>query len=165
MKFFKAVLLWLFCSVAAAQAFAQTETFDMMTFTPPKGWERKEFKDRIGFSKPDRSCLVMIYESRESTGSGLSDFKSEWQERVAKQFNTTAEPKTPDVVPSKEGDAEVLMSGANFDSSGTKVSSLLVVYRTRERAMSVLGLNPNRCGAEFEDFMLKLEFSRTRKPR
>lgn len=162
MKFFKAVLFGLFLSVAA-HAIAQTETFDMMTFKPPAGWERNQFEDKIVLRKADGSCAILIFRSRESSGSGETDFKNEWKERVAKQYNTTAEPKTPDVVPAEEGAGEVLISGATFESNGAKASALLFVYRTSKRAMSVLALNPNRCQAEFEDFTLTLEFSKNRE--
>jgi hypothetical protein len=164
MRFFKVLVFGLLLS-AGAQAFAQAETFDMITFTPPKGWERNEFKDRVTLLKPDRSCMVAVYESRESTGSGETDFKSEWQERVAKQFNTAAVPSRQDALPAEGGDGEARMGGANIESGGAKVSVLLTVYRGGGRAMSVLGLNPNRCEDEFTDFMTKLEFSKTRKAR
>ena len=164
MRFLKAISFGLILS-AMTQAFAQTETFDMMTYTPPKGWERKEFEDRVALLKTDQSCAIMIYGSRESSGSAKTDFEDEWKERVAKQFNTTAEPTMQSPLAAEGGEGELLMGGAKVESIGAKISALLVVYRGYGRAMSVLNLLSGDCGEDIKGFLLKLEFSKTRRPR
>ena len=148
----------------AIQSFAQsgTETFDTITFTPPKGWEKNKFEDKIVLLKGDRSCAIVISKSRESSGSGETDFKNEWKEKVAKQYNTTAEPKMQNGLAAEGGTGEVLMGAANIESNGAKTSAMLLVYRGYGRVTSVLGLNLPRCEEEMMDFMLKLEVGKPR---
>lgn len=166
MKILKLLLIGLVL-LTAIQSFAQaqTETFDMMTFTLPKGWERNKFEDKIVLLKPDRSCAIVLFKSRESSGSGETDFKNEWKDRVAKQYNTTAEPKMQNPLGAEGGAGEVLMGAANIESNGAKSPVILTVYRGYGRAISVLGLNPIKCEEEIVDFMLKLEFGKAHRLR
>ena len=163
-KFFKVILWALFLS-AATQTFAQAETFDMMTFIPPKGWERQEGDGFIAFSKPDKSCVFVIYRSRESSGSGETDFKNEWQQRVGKGLNTAVEPKTQEPLKAESGDGEMRMGGANVEYKGTKVSALLTVFRGYGRVMSVLSLYGRGCEDDLKEFLPRLELSQPRPPR
>jgi len=150
--------------LAAIQGFAQsgTETFDTITFTPPKGWEKNKFENKIVLLNGDRSCAIAIFKSRESSGSGEIDFKSEWQEKVAKQYNTTVQPKMQNGLAAEGGTGEVLMGGANIESNGAKASVMLLVYRGFGRATSVLGLNPSKCEEEMVSFMSKVEVGKPR---
>ena len=161
MKFLKVILFGLFLS-AATQAFGQTETFDMMTFTTPKGWERNKFEDKIVLLNPNRSCGILIFKSHESSGPGATDFKNQWRERVAQPYNTTAEPKMQTPLAAENSAGEVLMGAASIEVNGGKSPVMLTLYRGFGRATSVLALNPTRCEEEFVDFMVKLEFGKPR---
>ncbi|MCY7291873.1 MAG: hypothetical protein LH615_06790, partial [Ferruginibacter sp.] len=66
----KLMLLAVLC-ICIENTFAQNETFDLTTFTPPKGWDKKEGKDAIQLSKHDEKsdsyCLITLYKSTPGT--------------------------------------------------------------------------------------------------
>src|SRR6185436_10615608 len=81
----------------AVTAFAQKETFDMVTYTPPKGWEKKVTENIITHSiinKTNKSwCQVAIIRSTNSKGSIEKDFESEWEEFIVKNYKPTGTPQ------------------------------------------------------------------------
>ena len=93
----KKIIFACFFFAFAAIAFAQKETFDMVTYTPPKGWKKKVTENIITHSiinKTNNSwCQVAIIRSTNSKGSIEKDFKSEWQEFIGKNYKPT-EPQT-----------------------------------------------------------------------
>src|SRR4051794_33771365 len=84
----------------AAVAFAQTEKFDIATFTPPAGWQRIDSNGMVAFldSKTNNGltsfCQIFLYPSHPSSGNAENDFRLEWDNRIANPTKTTALPKT-----------------------------------------------------------------------
>jgi len=54
----KIILLFVLCTFIE-KTFAQKETFDLATFTPPKGWDKKEGKDAISFQNTMKKVTVI----------------------------------------------------------------------------------------------------------
>ena len=84
--------------ILATTSFAQKQTFDLFTYTPPKGW-KKEIKSALTsytyVDKKDKSwCQMGIYKSTVSKGNIDADFDSEWETLVQKQFNIIDTPNT-----------------------------------------------------------------------
>lgn len=63
-------------------AFAQTETFDIATFTPPPGWQREAVDFAASYlttnTKTGGWCRISVYKSINSSGDPIADFNSEW---------------------------------------------------------------------------------------
>ena len=74
----------------------QTQKFDVMTFTPPKGWTQQQNSNAKVFSTVDKStskiCLMMIYPSIDSNGNANDDFKYVWKKLVQNAFNAGGNP-------------------------------------------------------------------------
>ncbi len=66
------------------QVIAQTEKFDIATFTPPKEWKKSAAKNVMNFTNVDMAtgkfCVIAMYASNVSTGDAEKDFKREWKE-------------------------------------------------------------------------------------
>ncbi len=97
----------------AASVFAQKETFDMVTYTSPAGWEKKVTENIITYStinKTNKSwCQVGLIRSTNSKGSIEQDFESEWQEFIVKNYKPTGTPQLSEV---QEADGWKVRSGA-----------------------------------------------------
>jgi hypothetical protein len=67
---------------------AQKETFDIVTYTAPRGWQTEHKNNVISFTNTNNKnwCQIGIYRSTASKGSIESDFDSEWNELVVKQY-------------------------------------------------------------------------------
>jgi hypothetical protein len=81
--------------------FAQKETFDIITYTPPAGWKKDVTENIINYiitNKMNNSwCQIGIIKSTISKGNIEKDFESEWQDLVVKNFKPTDAPKLNEV--------------------------------------------------------------------
>ncbi|MEQ1586040.1 MAG: hypothetical protein ABL895_09195 [Cyclobacteriaceae bacterium] len=90
------VIFLLFPTLLFAQ---QSETFDIATFSPPAGWKRESVDFAASYvitnNKTGGWCRVAIYKSIGSSGDPQVDFKSEWNNLVAKDHEGIITP-TPE---------------------------------------------------------------------
>src|SRR5438270_12390766 len=99
----KKFLVQIICLIMIAEAYAQKETFDIATFTPPKGWQRIDSNGVIGFydskliGTGTAFCQLFIYPSNMSTGNSMDDFNSEWNKHVVSVSSFTGKPSTQKV--------------------------------------------------------------------
>jgi hypothetical protein len=88
------ILLTLICTAA----FAQKESFDITTYTPPKGWKKEAKEDVITYTmantKSGNWCQLNILRSTAGKGSIDLDFDNEWQTLVVKSYKPTEAPET-----------------------------------------------------------------------
>ena len=80
------------------QVWAQTETFDIITYTPPKDFKKESKQGVVNYMNVNSTtggfCLIAIYASSVSTGDAEKDFKNEWKELVVTPYKAEADPKT-----------------------------------------------------------------------
>ncbi len=86
--------------LVAIHSFAQTQTFDIVTYTPPIGWS-KEIKDYAASyyktnNKTKGWCRITIYKSIKSSGDPATDYSSEWNSLMVKDNYGTATPPKPE---------------------------------------------------------------------
>ena len=106
---------------------AQTETFDAITFTPPKGWV-KSAKDGVVIytnQADPRFAILTVYAASPGSGSPQTDFASEWNELIVKPFNAQPNPHTETKT---EGGWTAVAGGAQVDSDGVKAAVIMTVY-------------------------------------
>src|SRR5687767_4097321 len=86
----QAILITALCSVITQQAFSQTETFDIVKYTPPKDWKKQTKPGLVIFTDVNESkgvyCMLAIYASTPSTGKPQQDFTNEWNDRAINMF-------------------------------------------------------------------------------
>ena len=91
------------CFIISAKAFSQTETFDIVTYTPPKdpigiGWKKDAKQGVVNYSNANTTtgtfCIIAMYASSASTGNAQKDFNKDWKELVVTPFKAKANPKT-----------------------------------------------------------------------
>ncbi|HMG93415.1 MAG TPA: lipocalin family protein [Chryseolinea sp.] len=90
MKRFAVAILLL---VSAGCLVAQTETFDLVTYTPPEDWAKEVAANSISYTavnkKSNTWCQIRILKSTISKGGIEVDFESEWQELIVKNYKPT----------------------------------------------------------------------------
>ncbi|MFI5156599.1 MAG: hypothetical protein ACHQEM_10450 [Chitinophagales bacterium] len=78
---------------------AQTETFDLASFVPPKGWQRIEKNGILAFSNSRTNgrltsfCQIFLFPSKESPNDPMRNFEAEWQLHVAGPTGVTTKPQ------------------------------------------------------------------------
>ncbi len=78
------------------QVYAQSESYDIYTFTTQPGWQRANYADNIQFTlqKGNAWCVAGLYTSTGTTGTAYSDFQSDWNDLVGKNYMLSSEVST-----------------------------------------------------------------------
>lgn len=86
------------CFLISVQTFSQTETFDIITYNPPKDWKKDIKQGVINYTNVNSTtgafCVIALYASSASSGDAQKDFNKEWKELVITPFKAEANPKT-----------------------------------------------------------------------
>jgi len=123
--------------------FSQTETLDIVTYTPPKGWAKTPKEGAVLYTDMNKAtntfCLLTVYASTPSAGSAQKDFANEWNELVVKPFKAEANPKTetqtnPEGWQATAGGAQIELEG------GIKAAAVLTVFSGFGKTTSILAI-------------------------
>ncbi|HSU29535.1 MAG TPA: hypothetical protein VLJ68_14205, partial [Chitinophagaceae bacterium] len=94
----KKIIIFLSLAMVMQQVIAQTETFSIATYTPPKNWTKGGNTDVVTYTDFNTTtgafCILAMYASSASLGDAEKDFKSEWMNKVSTPHGAEADPKT-----------------------------------------------------------------------
>ena len=114
-------------------ALAQTETFDIATYTIPVGWTKSAKEGMVNYITTDETkgifCIISIYASHPSKGTVSEEFDRNWINLAATPLNIKETPQTEKVT-DDEG-REVILGAANFvngNLSGAAMLSTIVGF-------------------------------------
>ena len=121
---------------------AQTETFDIVRYTPPQGWTKEVKANLVQYTITDKAkrtySIIGIYASKLSSGDAAEDFRNEWNELVVKVRGEVAAPTIMKLV---SGDGRAGTGGTSlFKNQGVDNSVVLLSYTVFGRVVSVVVL-------------------------
>jgi len=129
------LVLWLFTCLPGL---AQRETFDILSFVPPAGWERSQNRDAISFLKynSDRSgyCLIAVYDHREATNDVSKEFETEWKSLIEDSKHIPLPPK-PTI---EQGKDWSVITGSNTSSTRPPYIANLISMVGQGKIVSVV---------------------------
>jgi hypothetical protein len=151
-------------------AFAQTEVFDLVSFSPPKGWTATKASDQVQFSKEDKPsggfAIITVYRSVDAGTDPRANFNTAWEALVKDTLKTDARPENADRE-AKEG--WVVEGGmAPINSSEFKGAALLFTATGGSKMVNILILtNTELFQKDIEGFIdsLKLKSLNTPAPK
>jgi hypothetical protein len=140
---FALLIAQIFCLFFPQTIFCQTETLDIVRYTPPKGWAKTPKEGAVVYTDINKStnafCLLTVYGGTASAGSPQKDFANEWNEFVVKPFKAEASPKT-ETQTTPEG-WQVTVGGAQIElEGGVKAAVILTVFSGFGKTASVLAI-------------------------
>jgi hypothetical protein len=122
--------------------YAQTENFDIATFTVPQGWQRTDSTGIVSFhdARTDNGltsfCQINLHVSRKSSGNATKDFTTSWNELIVKPTNIKTKPKTQT---EKTDDGWTVVSGSvNITTQGITFTCMLITTTGFNKTMSIL---------------------------
>jgi len=149
----KKTSFFLLFSIYMSIAFAQKANYDIITYTPPNGWEKEVLNNVIGYSKVDKLknswCRISIYKSIESKANIDQDFESEWQSLIASTYNISEAPLVNEVT--KADGWQIKSGGGNFMFNNSKSIALLTSISGFGKTTSIVFLSNS------EDYLPSLE--------
>jgi len=138
------------------------ETFDVVTYTPPAGWEKEDLQGQaLAFTRKDERsgtwARIALYKSVKGSGNLQSDFASEWNLLAAKPYNAGQPSGTEERVVHNGWRARAGLAQFTFDNAPAGVS--LSTISNGDRTLSVLVLlNSNIHQKDVDKFMASLRF-------
>ena len=157
MKHILTISLTLLTSFAYAQYPA---SFDIATFTAPKGWQKTSGKDVVSFSTTSKTdggyCVIAVYKSAASLGSLEKDYNNDWKELVADRFTVNG---TPETETQKRNDGwQVKAGGGAIKADDGDAVAILSVFSNGTTSMSILTLlNKEEYLADADNFISSLK--------
>jgi len=136
----KKLMLLCLLTVFAKNTFAQKQTFDLTTFTPPTGWDKKEGKDAVQISKHDEKsdshCLITLYKSTPCIADSKENFDKAWTSLVKETITVSA---APEMQPAATENGWEIQSGhAPYESEGTGGVAMLVTASGAEKMVNMI---------------------------
>lgn len=119
--------------------YCQTETFDIVTYTPPKGWTKTVKEGAVAYADLNKTastyCVVTVYKGMASSGDAGKDFAIQWKTRVSDLFKTDADPKTE----TQSGDGWTIKTAVTLiDVDGVRSLAMLTGFSGYGKSASIL---------------------------
>ena len=122
--------------------FAQKETYDLITYSPPKEWKKEVKENSLLYTTVNKKnnswCQVGILKSTTSKGSIDKDFDSEWQELVAKQYHPAGKPQLTEV--QEANGWKVLAGVGKFVFNKSDAIVMLTTASGNDRCVSIVSV-------------------------
>jgi len=160
----KKIISLLLLTAIMQQVIAQTETFDITTYTPPKDFKKESKQGVVNYTSVNSTtgsfCVIAMYASTASTGNAEKDFKREWNELVATPYNAEANPKT-ETETTADG-WKIVVGAAPIKMDSADVYIILSVASGFGKTFSVrTSLNDQSYIAQIDALFKTMEFDKT----
>ena len=170
MKIIMKKIIGLLIVIAIFQkANAQTETFDIATYTVPQNWKKESREGGVVYSTANDSTgkfgAVIIFESAKGTGDVTKDFKLQWDELAVKKHNADPNPATEQS--QVAGGWKALTGASLFKVQGIDAYIILTVFSGFGKRISIVStLNDQAYLNQLDDFLktVKLTNAMVSKP-
>ena len=135
-------LVILILTIASIPAFAQIrETFDIISFTSPKGWQKEVGQNAVQLGIEDANgnlCLVTMFKAIAASSDAKANFEASW-DNIVKGTVTIKGNREDQPTNSKFG--WTVNSGiAQYESDGKKGVAILVTATGDKRMVNILAL-------------------------
>jgi hypothetical protein len=157
----KILLPWIVCFLAST-SFAQKQTYDLVSYTPPAGYANEVKENHTSYTITNREkkawCQIFVVKSTTSKGGIEADFESEWQELAVKSYNPSGPPAASQV---EEAEGWQVKSGsAKFVFDNSEAMVLLTTFSGYGRCVSVVSVtNSDDYSADITNFLGSIELA------
>ena len=138
----KKIILFSALCTLVGNAFAQKQTFDITTFTPPNGWKKQAAESAVQFSKEDATkgtyCIITLYKAIPGKPGSKENFDLAWETLVKEMVTVSSAPEMQAVT--TENGWETQSGLAPFESDGNKGVALLVTASSFDKMVNLIVL-------------------------
>ncbi len=151
--------------IISANCFAQKETFDIVTYTPPKDFKRESKEGVVNYTNVNTLkgsfCVITMYASGASTGDANKDFKKEWKELLVTPYKAEANPTT-ETQTNADG-WKVVVGAAPVKLDGNDVYIMLTVVSGFGKTISIrTSVNDKSFLAQVDALFETMELDKTK---
>lgn len=138
---------------------ARAETFDIISYTPPKGWSMTPLKEGRAYTSIDRaagtSCRINIFSSVPTTGSARGDFDADWALLAGAFYPGIS---NPELGRSTQVGGWTLLGGGSQHTIEGKDTLVMQFTLSGARRLSLLAVSTRDCQAELGDLIGSISF-------
>lgn len=143
---------------------AQKQTFDVVSYTQPAGWQKTENEGGVQLSVTDKKtngyAIAIITKATASNVSANENFNNDWKRLVKSAVEIKGKPTMQ--APSIENGWEIISGGANYtDGAVNGMATLLSATSDRQTVSVVLMTNTKQYQDELLSFLSSLELTKT----
>jgi hypothetical protein len=158
----KALFSFLLLSLSAVNVLAQKETFDLLSYTPIKGWKKATSNDYVSFSVVDEAkgsfCSITIYRSGDGDADGKINFDNSWQKMAAEQMGA-GNPAM--ATPSSENGWQLQSGSSAFNKGGLSGTATLVTATSSAKMIHmVILINSEDYAKQVSDFIRSINLKK-----
>ena len=151
-------------SIISSNCFAQTETFDIINYTPPKDWTKGTKEGVVSYATINTTsgvfCLLAIYASSPSTGDPQKDFEKEWNYLVVAPYKAAVNPKTE--IAKSDGWQAITGIGV-IKIENNDAFAVLTVFSGYGKAVSILATSNDQSYAKnIDDLLASIKLDKTK---
>ncbi len=162
MKSIKHIMLLSFTLIANLIASAQQETYDVVSYTIPKGWQKQQVEGGVRLLITDNKtgyAIAIITQAITSTGSSKDDFNNQWKSLLVSTVTSITEPVME--TPVQDNGWEIHSGQGNYVDRGIKgLASLLTATGNNQTAAVVLMTNTQQYQNDLLAFMNSLSLKK-----
>lgn len=156
------LLLYIICAMAGTMA-AQSETFDISTYTAPKGWKKAKTESSVQFSKEETAkgtyCIITLLKAVQGTASAKDNFDAAWESVVKEMVTVAGKPEMQ--TPVKEDGWEAQSGYSQFTSEDTKGIAMLVTTSGFGQMVNIIILtNSDAYESDISAFLGSMSFTK-----
>lgn len=143
--------------------FAQKETFDVVSYTIPKGWQKQQVEGGVQLFITDNKtggyAIAIVTKSMASTGSAEEDFTSQWKSLLVNTVNSITEPVKTE--PVQDNGWEIHSGNGNYVDGNVKgLATLITATGYDQTVAAVLMTNTQQYQNDLLTFINSLELKK-----
>jgi hypothetical protein len=162
----KKIFPFLLCVLCGISLYAQKQTFDVVSFSVPKGWQQKQNDGSVQLLASDKKSggyiMAIITNASASTATAIENFNSKWKAVIADQIQLDGEPTLQPSSNDKGWDIET--GSAGYTDNGSKGNVALLSATGGGQTVSVVIMcNSKLYEKDLSSFLNSLELAEVKQ--
>lgn len=150
--------------ITASTSYAQKETYDLISYTIPKGWQKQQVEGGVQLFTTDAKtggyAIAIVTKGIASTGSAEEDFNSQWKSLLVNTVNSITEPVK--IEPVNDKGWQIHSGNGNYVDRGIKgLATLITATGYNQTVATVLMTNTQQYQNDLLTFINSLELVKT----
>ena len=163
MRYTKIIFLFSTIVIMNINLHAQKQSFDVVSYSLPKGWQKQQNEAGVQLSVSDKKtggyAIAIITKATASDGTANENFTKDWNRLVKSTVQVNAEPTMQD--PSTDNGWDIVSGNANYaDGSNKGLATLLTATGGGQTVSVVLLTNTQKYQDELLAFLNSLELAK-----
>ncbi|AHF17281.1 hypothetical protein [Niabella soli] len=159
----KKISFLLFAICITGSIFGQKQTYDVVSYTLPGGWQKEAKENGIQVyatdTKTGEYAIAIVLKSQESDGTPAKNFTAYWEKLIKGTVTVSEEPTM--LPATKDSDWDIISGQAPYSDGANKgMVTLLSATGNRQTAAVVLMTNTNKYQPDISAFLHSLALSK-----